>query len=179
MDKDKVGLGYWVGFLLVVVFTPTTILCLLLVDKECLSVGVQGGDLLRLIHWEGSGDKGATALLRDTSLASAVAQRQSEEQGLNECHGIKYPTSEAVIYSDCLLNRFPSKAPRLLHQGPTPGQAENRRGYYSPVLVGYLEVLSSQFIFLTTYLSPMSHSPDFLLPLQSSLQLHSSSCDHN
>lgn len=137
------------------------------------------GDLLWLIHWEGSGDKGATALLWDTSLASAVAQRESEEQGLNECHGIKYPTSEAVIYLDCLLNRFPSKAPQLLHQDPTPGQAENRRGYYSPVLVGYLEVLSSQFIFLTTYLSPMSHSPDFLLPLQSSLQLHSSSCDHN
>ena len=104
-----------------------------------------------------------------------MAQRESEEQGVNECHGIKCPTSEAVIHSDCLLNRYPSKAPQLLRQDPTPGQAENIKGYYSPVLVGYLEVLSSQFIFLTTYLSPMSHSPNFLLPLQSSLQLHSSS----
>lgn len=61
-------------------------------------MGVQEGGPAMADTWEGSGDKGATTLLWDTSLASAVAQKEGEGQGVNECHGIKCPTSEAVIH---------------------------------------------------------------------------------
>lgn len=80
------------------------------------------GDLLLLMHQEDPGDRSVTALLCITSLANAVAQRQTKNKKLMNVLG--YIVSHIRHHDSCGLSSigFPGAVPR---PHTRPGQAEN------------------------------------------------------